>query len=121
MRGWGSWKGLKNGRRGYKKILIKSVLKSTIKSAFLNVMVNAIAANDLKIKGISLVEKLFQQFSEVFISVRGKEKYVILPKKEYEHLRKCELDAAYYEVMEDVKNGKYTKDTPEDHVAHIFS
>ena len=61
-----------------------------------------VTASEVKRRGVSLFDKLCSAFEEVVINVRGKDKYVVLPYKEYEKYREYKLEKAYYkEVMED--------------------
>ncbi|CAA6807215.1 MAG: Addiction module antitoxin [uncultured Sulfurovum sp.] len=70
-----------------------------------------VMANDIKTKGVSLFDTLFEKFSEVIISVRGKNKYCVIPYEEYEEYRAYKLDMAHKEVMEDIANEKYHTNT----------
>lgn len=70
-------------------------------------MNNTVTANDLKVKGISVLDAHAKKGLETVITVRGQEKYVILTKKEYSRLRECELTAALVETKNDLKEGKY--------------
>ena len=72
-----------------------------------------VMANEVKTKGVSLFDKLFEKASEVVISVRGKNKYVVIDIERYKQIRAYELDRAYDDVMADVKAGKYTTDLDE--------
>ena len=72
-----------------------------------------ISANDLKLKGV----KAFSD-EETLITVRGKEKYVVLDISIYERMREVELDAAYEEVQEDYKQGSFTIDIDK-HLSNI--
>jgi prevent-host-death family protein len=78
-----------------------------------------ITANDIKTKGISFVEKLIKKYNEVFISVRGKKKFVILPIDEYEKLKEIELEMAIKQAEEDYKNGRYIKESAEEHFKRL--
>jgi len=78
-----------------------------------------LSANDLKTKGISFVEKLIRKYNEVFITVRGKKKFVILPIEEYEKLREAELEKIIREAEEDYKKGRYIKETAEEHFKRL--
>ena len=82
-------------------------------------MTTIISANDLKSKGISLIDQVTAQGAEAVITVRGKMRYVIVPIETYNHLRECELDAALREVQQDIKNGKFVKESAEKHVKRI--
>jgi prevent-host-death family protein len=61
-------------------------------------MAGQITANDLKTKGIGAIEQVVTDGREVIITVRGKQKYVVLPIEEYNQLREFELDAAIQEA-----------------------
>lgn len=82
-------------------------------------MNNTITANDLKIKGVSILEAHSKLGMETIITVRGQEKYVVLPKDEYNRLREYELTAAIMEAEQDLKNGRYKKGSIEDHIKRI--
>lgn len=68
-------------------------------------------ANDIKTKGVSIFDTLFEKFSEVIISVRGKNKYCVIPYHEYEEYRAYKLDMAHKEVMADIETGNYHSST----------
>ena len=70
-----------------------------------------IMANDVKTKGVSYFDTLFEKFSEIIISVRGKNKYVVVPFEEYEAYRAYKLDMAHKEAMRDIAEGNYHTDT----------
>ena len=78
-----------------------------------------LSANDLKTKGISFVEKLIRKYNEVFITVRGKKKFVILPIEEYEKLKEAELEKIIREAEGDYKKGRYIKETAEEHFKRL--
>jgi hypothetical protein len=44
---------------------------------------NTVTANELKTKGISVVEAHLIHVSEVFISIRGQNKYVVIDAEKY--------------------------------------
>ncbi len=77
-----------------------------------------VTANELKRNGISVVNEAVAEYGEAVISVRGKNKYIILDTETYEHLRECEILAAAAEVREDIKAGRYHTDT-EKHLAEL--
>ncbi|MDC9715584.1 MAG: prevent-host-death protein [Gammaproteobacteria bacterium] len=66
-----------------------------------------ITANEVKTKGVSAFDAMFDKFNEVLINVRGKNKYCVIPFEEYEEYRAYQLDKAHKEVMRDLKEGKY--------------
>ena len=82
-------------------------------------MTQIISANDLKTKGASILDKETAGGSEVIVTVRGKNKYVILPIEKYNYLRECELEAALQEAKKDIKNGKFKKESVEKHIKRI--
>lgn len=78
-----------------------------------------ISANDLKVKGVSVLDGMLDKLDEVLISVRGKNKYVVVDIERYEYLRECELEHAYKEVQEDIKNGNYDTKNVEEHMKEL--
>ena len=78
-----------------------------------------ITANELKTKGISLVEKLLKRTSEVFVSVRGKKKFVILPIEEYEKLKEAELESVLRQAEKDYQEGRYVVESAEEHFKRL--
>lgn len=78
-----------------------------------------ITANDLKVKGMTLIDKLVKKYGEVFVSVRGKNKFVILSLDEYEKLKEAELDRAIREAEEDYREGRYVAESAEDHFKRL--
>ena len=82
-------------------------------------MAQIITANDLKTKGVTVLEKETTEGSEVIITVRGKNKYVVLPIEKYNYLRECELEAALLEAKKDIKEGRYIKESVEKHIKRI--
>lgn len=82
-------------------------------------MAQIITANDLKTKGVSILDKETSDDSEVIVTVRGKNKYVVLPIEKYNRLRECELEAALLETKRDIKEGKFVKESVEKHVKRI--
>jgi len=69
-----------------------------------------ITANEVKTKGVSSFDSLFEKFSEIIINVRGKNKYCVIPFNEYEAYRAWKLDQSYNDVMEEIANGRYHTD-----------
>ena len=70
-----------------------------------------IMANEVKTKGVSVFDTMLEKFSEVIISVRGKNKYCVIPFEEYEEYRAYKLDMAHKEVMQNIAAGNYHTDT----------
>jgi prevent-host-death family protein len=84
-------------------------------------MNNVITANELKTKGVKLIEKVTAHNSEAIITVRGKNKYVILSIEDYNQLREYELDTAIKESQKDILFGKVFNDSIEEHIKRITS
>ncbi len=82
-------------------------------------MGNIITANDLKIKGVSIIDEVTSNNNEAIITVRGKNRYVVLSIEEYNQLREYELEAAIKESIEDIKNGKIIEESIEEHMKRI--
>ncbi len=78
-----------------------------------------LTANDIKTKGISVVEKLIKKYNEVFITVRGKKKFVILPIEEYEKLKEAELEKIIREAEKDYNQGRVIKESAEEHFERL--
>jgi len=78
-----------------------------------------IAANDLKKRGISFVSKLLEKSESIFVSVRGKKKYVILKLEDYERLKDLELENAIREAERDLKEKKYIVETADNHFKRL--
>ena len=70
-----------------------------------------VTANEVKTKGVSIFDYMFERFNEVVINVRGQNKYCVIPFEEYEDYRAYKLDLAHKEVMQDIEDGKYHTDT----------
>ena len=78
-----------------------------------------ITANELKTKGISFVERLMKKSREVFVSVRGRKKFVILPIDEYERLRETELESIIRQAEKDYEEGRYVMESAEEHFKRL--
>lgn len=80
---------------------------------------SALAANDLKTKGISAVEARLKIDEEVVISVRGQDRYVIMDLEKYNKLREYELAMAVQEAKADVAAGRFVTESVADHMRRI--
>ena len=78
-----------------------------------------ISANDLKIKGISAIESMLASQSEAVISVRGKERFVVMDMDHYHYLRECELESALAQTRSDLTEGRFVKSSAEEHLARL--
>ena len=84
-------------------------------------MENVISANELKTKGVSRLDEITASGDEAIISVRGKNRYVVLTLEQYNYLRECELEAALVETRKDLKEGNVVEESVEDHLNRIAS
>jgi PHD/YefM family antitoxin component YafN of YafNO toxin-antitoxin module len=80
---------------------------------------NSVTANELKTRGISAVEEHLDAGEEVLISVRGKNKYVVMNLEKYDQLRECELESALREARADYDSGKTVSESVEDHLRRV--
>lgn len=78
-----------------------------------------ISANDLKTKGIAAIEAALAEQPEAIVSVRGKERFVVMELSHYHYLRECELEAALAETRADLAAGRSVKESPEVHLARL--
>jgi hypothetical protein len=78
-----------------------------------------LSANDLKTKGISAIELILATQPEAIISVRGKERFVVMDVAHYHYLRECELDAALAQSRADTAAGRFVAETAEQHMARL--
>lgn len=80
-----------------------------------------ISANDLKIKGISAIEFVLSSATEAIVSVRGKDRFVVMDIAQYHYLRECELDAALAEARADLAAGRTVQESPAAHLVRLDS
>ena len=78
-----------------------------------------LTANDLKTKGISAIEVILATQPEAMISVRGKERFVVMDVAHYHYLRECELDAALAQSRADTAAGRVVAETAAHHMARL--
>ncbi len=80
---------------------------------------NKITANELKTKGVSILEQYLADNPEIVITVRGEEKYVVMALEHYAYLRECELETALHEARADYKAGDYVVESVDDHIQRL--
>jgi PHD/YefM family antitoxin component YafN of YafNO toxin-antitoxin module len=78
-----------------------------------------ISANELKTKGVAAIEAMLAKHSEAIVSVRGKDKYVVMDVEYFRYLRECELDAALAETRADLAAGRFTEQSAEEHIKQL--
>lgn len=82
-------------------------------------MDNSITANELKVKGVSVLDRITAVHGEAVITVRGREKYIVLTVDEYNRLRDCELEVALSESQRDVRDGRIHSGSVDEHLKRI--
>lgn len=75
-----------------------------------------LSANELKVKGVAAIEALLANQPEAIISVRGKERFVVMDLEHYHYLRECELETALAQSRADLAEGRFVKESPEAHI-----
>ncbi len=78
-----------------------------------------LTANDLKTRGVAAIEALLATQPEAMISVRGKERFVVMDVAHYHYLRECELDAALAQSQADMAAGRYVVESVPQHMARL--
>lgn len=78
-----------------------------------------ISANELKTKGVAAIEAMLADHSEAIVSVRGKDRFVVMEMAQYNYLRECELEAALAETRADVAAGRFVQESAEAHLARL--
>ncbi|PIQ25326.1 prevent-host-death protein [bacterium (Candidatus Blackallbacteria) CG17_big_fil_post_rev_8_21_14_2_50_48_46] len=78
-----------------------------------------ISANDLKTKGVSAIESALSQAPEAMVSVRGKDRFVVMDLAHYHYLRECELEAALIESRADLEAGRIHRESAEQHMQRL--
>lgn len=82
-------------------------------------MSQQLSANDLKTRGVAAIEALLATQPEAMISVRGKERFVVMDVAHYHYLRECELDAALAQSQADIAAGRFVDEPASAHVARL--
>ena len=81
------------------------MLDSAINNTIASTAMANIPANELKTRGVKAIEQALADSTEAIVSVRGKDKYVVMSFEQYSYLRTCELDAAIHETRKDLAEG----------------
>lgn len=74
-----------------------------------------LTTNDIKTRGVAAIEEALAHQPEAMISVRGKERFVVMEVAQYQYLRECELDAALAQSQADVAAGRYVVESARRH------
>ena len=81
---------------------------------------SSITANELKTKGVSVVEDALRSDDEAVITVRGKETYVIIDINKYSKFREYELEIALQETRADIAASRVIRETVDDHMKRVL-
>ena len=80
---------------------------------------SSLTANDLKTKGVAAIEAVLAEQPEAIVSVRGKDRFVVMEIAQYHYLRECELETALAETRADIAAGRCVQSTPAAHVKRV--
>lgn len=78
-----------------------------------------ISANDLKTKGVAAIEAMLAERDEAIVTVRGKDRFVVMDLAHYQRLREYELEAVLARARSDIAAGRVVKESAEAHVARL--
>ena len=78
-----------------------------------------ISANELTTRGVAAIEASLAEHPEAIVSVRGKDRFVVMEIAQYQYLRECELAAALAETRADLAAGRFVEESAEAHVARL--
>jgi prevent-host-death family protein len=67
-----------------------------------------------------VLESVLKSDDEAIITVRGKEKYVIIDLKKYSKMREYELEIAILEAKADIANGRIQKESVAEHMKRVI-
>ena len=95
------------------------MINRTIKLMYEDAIMTSITANDLKTKGVAAIEAALAEQPEATVSVRGKDRFVVMDLAHYHYLRECELDAALAETRADLAADRYIVETAVEHARHL--
>lgn len=80
---------------------------------------NQLTANDLKVRGVAAIESVLATQPEATISVRGKDRFVVMDMAHYHYLRECELEAALAQSRADLTAGRVVAESAAAHMARL--
>jgi predicted transcriptional regulator len=80
---------------------------------------SSISANELKTQGVSAIAAALSEAAEAMVSVRGKDRFVVMDIEHYRYLRECELTAALAEGQADIAAGRFVKESVDAHMKRL--
>jgi len=122
----GQAQGVKAGCEGSRNSLLIHTIDNTInrtKNSHFNqpaaYSMENLNANDLKVRGVAAIEEALNGQTEAIISVRGKQRFVVMEMAHYHYLLECELDAALVKSRADIAAGRFVQETAAEHAARL--
>ena len=79
----------------------------------------SISANHLKAQGISAIGEVLADAPDAMVSVRGKDRFVVMDIEHYHYLRECELTAALADSQADLAPGRFVKESVDAHMGRL--
>ena len=79
----------------------------------------SISAKQLKTRGVSAIAEALADAPEAVVSVRGKDRFVVMDIEHYHYLRECELTAALAESQADLAAGRLLKESIDAHMKRL--
>ena len=80
---------------------------------------DSISAKQLKTQGVSAIVEALADAPEAVVSVRGKDRFVVMDIEHYHYLRECELTAALAESQADLAAGHFVKESIDAHMKYL--
>ena len=80
---------------------------------------SSISANHLKTQGVSAIAEALANAPEAMVSVRGKDRFVVMNIEHYHYLRECELSAALAESQADMVAGRFVTESVDAHMKRL--
>lgn len=82
-------------------------------------LMSSISANHLKTQGVSAITEALSDAPEAMVSVRGKDRFVVMDIAHYHYLRECELTAALAESRADIAAGRFVRESVDAHMKRL--
>jgi len=95
------------------------MIDRTIPEQHEDAIMPTITANDLKTKGVAAIAAALAEQPDALVSVRGKNRFVVMELSHYHYLRECELQAALAETRADLAAGRYVVETAAAHAKRL--
>lgn len=80
---------------------------------------NQLTAKKLQVRGVAAIESILATQPEATISVRGKDRFVVMDMAHYHYLRECELEAALAQSRADLAEGRAVVESASAHMARL--